>query len=82
MRLLLYVAQLHFISQFCRLQVCFAFACWSVCLCLCACFAIAYAFAFVYCNVAFHIRRVCRLHVCVALVFLVGLFVLVWLFCE
>ena len=40
-----------------------------------------YAFAIVCCKVAFHIALVCSLHVCVAFVSLVRLFLLECLFC-
>ena len=55
---------------------CFVFACMRVLR------VIAYALAFECCEVAFHIRRVCRLHVGFAFVSLVCFFVLVCMCCE
>ena len=74
MRLPLFVARIAF--QITHVFCGRAFG-WFVCACMLDVRAIEYAFAFVCCHVAFHITRVCRLHVCFVFVPLVCLFVFV-----
>ena len=50
------------------------------CACLLDLSVLAYAFAFVCCSVAFQFPRVCRLHVCFALLSYACLFAIVCLF--
>ena len=69
-RLSLCVARLRFRLYACRLHVCFWCVVGSfVCSFILVFRVIAYEFAFVCCKVAFHITRVCRLHLCYVFVF-------------